>query len=861
MSEEIKIEVSTTADIKALMETVLALGEQVNRMKAAGQATDELRAKLQGITDDYRKFHDALGDFANAEQDALRDGLEQAIEQGYGIKIADSNSNAKPKSGNAQGSGLTDAQKASAESGRQITIDHTEKLRLEGAAIQAQEAADARRADYAERVRQSREEDAPGIAAAAAKEAATALKEAEAAAKALAKEQEKLAKEAAAAEAAISDETKAIDRQATAAMEVSRAIDAVVALQAKQTAAQEAAASATTPDKQLEAVREEEQVLVELGAAYDTLTTAQEAYVGASIDITTPEQLKSTKELLDLKAQELEKLAAGTDAHAQAQKEYDGLALSLHSNNAGLVEQLVLLEKEEAALQGTANAAMIAANAQAQLNIQRQLPPPPTPPTPPPPPPPGGGGGGGVLGDLLGEIPGGQALAKLASGPVGALAIVGGGIATAIGQYAEAELAITKLDAALAQNGLLTNENREKYAELASQLQETTGVAQGEWMGVLTRLTQFGSNPQTLGIDTEAVKNLAGLMGGDVQQAANAYTRALQGNFEMFSRYGIVLEKTGTQTEKLQKLQEQLAQRGGGQLEASSKTLIGQWGTLKNNTSDLMEALGGFFQKALGGSDILYGLSTSAAWLAKQFASVIPSVEGMDNKTASLARSALEAEENTKQLAEREKDLKKSLDDTATAFGRESSAIAQNLAFKNQLLDSNMRLAILKIKDENLPPEIEAQKIAALQLHGEAEKEKFAIDAKQKEVALAEKAMAQRLKAIKDAKDEKTAADADVDKGAKLDKDAEQPLEQAKNKVRAAYADKEKAQDEYDELEYIAGTAYARESVEGKRLQEKIKIADDYAKLKNQELIRADEAAKKARTEAGLPGKAVGLQS
>jgi hypothetical protein len=80
---------------------------------------------------------------------------------------------------------------------------------------------------------------------------------------------------------------------------------------------------------------------------------------------------------------------------------------------------------------------------------------------------------------------------------------------------------------------------------------------------------------------------LAGIIGGDIVSAAEMFSKAMSGQFEMFTRLGIRIEKTGTQTEQLNALMLQLAQKGGGVLEAQSKTLTGQWQQLTNSVSDL----------------------------------------------------------------------------------------------------------------------------------------------------------------------------------------------------------------------------------------------------------------------------------
>lgn len=168
------------------------------------------------------------------------------------------------------------------------------------------------------------------------------------------------------------------------------------------------------------------------------------------------------------------------------------------------------------------------------------------------------------------EIPGVGRVMSALNGATGAASLAFLGFSAtltaavkSLQEFAAAQRNVAALDAVLAQNGQLTDEYRERLQELAGQLQRTTAIADDQWVAVLTKLTQFGANPGNIERYAAAVKNLAGIV-GDVDTAATLVSRALQGNFEMFSRYGISVGEAGSQTEKLDNLMRQLAQRGGG---------------------------------------------------------------------------------------------------------------------------------------------------------------------------------------------------------------------------------------------------------------------------------------------------------
>lgn len=225
----------------------------------------------------------------------------------------------------------------------------------------------------------------------------------------------------------------------------------------------------------------------------------------------------------------------------------------------------------------------------------------------------------------------------------GLVAAIGAeGVRRAINEFAEYEEAVVGLDAALARSGQLNNEYRLRLQELSQQLEDTTNVADEKWIAALQRLTQFGSTPQTIGMDIEAVKNLAGVV-GDVTTAVNLYSRALQGNFEMFGRYGIKVDEAGTKTERLHQLQEKLAQLGGGQLEARTQSLSGNFGRLSTQIGNTLQGIGNLIDRTM----ILRAIITVLSDAFQGFNSLLPQtvaqVNGLKNVSGELAGAFKEA--------------------------------------------------------------------------------------------------------------------------------------------------------------------------------------------------------------------------
>lgn len=270
-----------------------------------------------------------------------------------------------------------------------------------------------------------------------------------------------------------------------------------------------------------------------------------------------------------------------------------------------------------------------------------------------------------VLGSFMRVLNGAGGTISLAITGLTALA---GAAAACINAFSGAQDKMAKMDAVLANAGTLTDAYREQLQDLAGTLQDTTAIADDDWLGVLAKLSQFGADSSNIEQYADAVKNLAGIIGGDITTAGDLMARAIQGNFEMLGRYGINVEKAGTQTERLDSLMAQLATRGGGVLEAQGKTLSGQWRQLTLALDDLMEGIGNLIART-GILQATMGLLTGTLKaLQSVFPSLIPATEGLGNKWKSIAERA----EETRAKIEAQKTAVKGIGD---AYGQAGMAI------------------------------------------------------------------------------------------------------------------------------------------------------------------------------------------
>ena len=308
---------------------------------------------------------------------------------------------------------------------------------------------------------------------------------------------------------------------------------------------------------------------------------------------------------------------------------------------------------------------------------------------------------------------GGRAAAE-AAGAARLLGMASAAAATAVAALAaatlkgamaaeEARVAEAKLAAAIKARGIDANDKLiAKYRELADQLQETSGIASDDWLGVLKTLTQYGSDPATIGMDAKVVENLAGVV-GDLGAAASLYGRALEDNFEGFQRYGIYVDDAASHTEKLKQVWQQSAEKGAGQLAAAMSGLTGQFTRLKNNSGDVLQRLGkaatevagkivnasslGYFDDL---EDALKGTNKALNWMAGK----TPEVKGATDDFGQSARSAAIS---VAEFARSQDDLVKKSTDASGALGREVDAVRNLQRASDEVADAGMALEMARV--------------------------------------------------------------------------------------------------------------------------------------------------------------------
>ncbi len=156
----------------------------------------------------------------------------------------------------------------------------------------------------------------------------------------------------------------------------------------------------------------------------------------------------------------------------------------------------------------------------------------------------------------------------------------------------DAESADMALKGSFRATGLEVNLNAQRMSQYAAQLQKTTIYEDDMLKRQMAQMQNIGrfTNTDTLMGATKAAIGLSAAFGIDLATAMDLVGKAAAGNTSMLGRYGIVLNETASQAEKLS----QLISIGTGYFklaEDQAGTSAGSVAQLKNAWGDLQEVL------------------------------------------------------------------------------------------------------------------------------------------------------------------------------------------------------------------------------------------------------------------------------
>lgn len=155
--------------------------------------------------------------------------------------------------------------------------------------------------------------------------------------------------------------------------------------------------------------------------------------------------------------------------------------------------------------------------------------------------------------------------------------------------YAESDLAIKKLNDSLKVADVFSESYSKHLQNQALAIQKTTRFSDEQVMSVQQLLVTYGVYGEMLDKTVKASIDLAEVTDKDVNGAAFALSKAIQGNTEMLSRYGIKIDESIPKSERFAKAIEQIQTKMGGRAAGAGETLSGSLTIARNSLGELLE--------------------------------------------------------------------------------------------------------------------------------------------------------------------------------------------------------------------------------------------------------------------------------
>lgn len=129
-----------------------------------------------------------------------------------------------------------------------------------------------------------------------------------------------------------------------------------------------------------------------------------------------------------------------------------------------------------------------------------------------------------------------------------------------------------------------------KYKALSEAIMKETGIGDDQTLSMIAQLQQLGVLETQMEAATRAVYGLSAV-GLEGDAAIRAVSNAMQGNFQMLTRYVPAIRNATTEQEK-QAAFSKLAAVGYGVVGQKLTTVAGAYGALKGQVGELLEAIG-----------------------------------------------------------------------------------------------------------------------------------------------------------------------------------------------------------------------------------------------------------------------------
>ena len=159
--------------------------------------------------------------------------------------------------------------------------------------------------------------------------------------------------------------------------------------------------------------------------------------------------------------------------------------------------------------------------------------------------------------------------------------------------WGKQETAIIELNNALINTDIYTPRVSHEIQQLASELQSMTTYGDEATLSATAMLQSLaGLNSEGLKNTIPLIQDLAAGMGMDLNMAASLVGKTLGSTTNALTRYGIVVDMSGTKAERLVEVQKQITEKFGGRSASLADSYTGKVKQLGNAFGDLKEAMG-----------------------------------------------------------------------------------------------------------------------------------------------------------------------------------------------------------------------------------------------------------------------------
>ena len=211
--------------------------------------------------------------------------------------------------------------------------------------------------------------------------------------------------------------------------------------------------------------------------------------------------------------------------------------------------------------------------------------------------------------------------AKIAFGAINKVVrSVEGFLSSAIDESIMAENSITAFNASLANMGAFSTDASKRMKDLATNLQSVGTVSADAVLTASTALVSIGGlTGDALDNATRAAVDLSKGLRIDLDSAFRLVAKAASGNEEVFSRYGITIDKNIPKSEKFAAVLGQINQRFAGLDASAANTFAGAVNKVTTASNDFLKSIGDLFTQ----SNILVAVIKETAVAISGFADLV----------------------------------------------------------------------------------------------------------------------------------------------------------------------------------------------------------------------------------------------